>query len=113
MLTEPRIDWPENVKRGDLAQSVLTLEFAQVDRITGPHDDSGMGAYYLIRFGSRADRRNRNRDEMFLASMPIIVIRHELCATPACEFHVMERGDERFICAYHWSIVQTSTVEIV
>lgn len=68
-----------------------------------------MGPHYLVMWGRR--KGVRRHAEMFLASMPVMVIRHELCATPACESHAMERGDGNWVCAHHWIIKKADEID--
>lgn len=109
MLSEPRMKTAAELRKGDLALSSITLEYHQVGRITGPHADSGMGPYYMVTWDAR--KRVKDRPELFLASMPVLIVWHEPCGTPACESHAMERGDGKWVCASHWLIKNADDIE--
>ena len=99
-LSEPRINFPAELAVGDLVQSSIDLQFGMIEKLTGPHDDGGMGPYYLATISG-----TRHTKPQFLNErLPVLVIRHELCGTPVCDVHFVNRGDDKSVCAYHWII---------
>lgn len=99
-LSEPRINFPPELAVGDLVQSTIDLGYGMIEKISGPHHDSGMGPYFL----AKVSGRRHKRPEFLNARLPVLVVRHEPCGTPVCDAHYINRGDEKAVCPYHWEI---------
>lgn len=106
-LSEPRINFPVELAVGDLVQSSIDLQFGMIEKLTGPHDDSGMGPYYLATISGKRHTKPQFLNER----LPVLVVRHELCGTPVCDVHFVNRGDDKAVCAYHWIIEEVKREE--
>lgn len=107
-LSEPRINFPAELAVGDLVQSSIDLEFGMIEKLTGPHtENSGMGPYYLATISGKRHTKPQFLNER----LPVLVVRHELCGTPVCECHFINRGDDKAVCAYHWIIEERKPEE--
>lgn len=110
-LSEPRIGFPSELKVGDLVQSSRDLQYAMIEQLAGPLTSPfvALGCrQYEFYTAQLSGKRHKGLQEFWRPSLPILVVRHELCAAPVCDAHYMDRGDTA-VCAYHWIIEEVKS----